>query len=76
VPPSIEALHARLLARRTESEEDLAVRRRDAEYELSRKAEYDHVVVNETDQIERTAAEIDAIIAAEHHEHASRRIRV
>lgn len=76
VPPSIEALQDRLVARKTESEADMERRRRDAAMELSRQGDYDHVVVNETNQIERTAAAIDAIIAAEHQKHAARRIRV
>lgn len=76
VPPSLEALEARLVGRSTESEADMARRRRDAAYELSRQGDYDHVVVNETDEIERTAEAIDAIIEAEHRDHADRRIRV
>jgi guanylate kinase len=76
VPPSIEALEARLTGRSTESPEDLARRREDAADELSRQADYDHVVVNETDQIDGTAERIDAIIAAEHELFPDRRIRV
>jgi guanylate kinase len=76
VPPSLEALHARLVGRSTESPADLERRRADAEYELSRAADYDHVVVNETDQVDRTAADIDAISAAEHARHPDRRIVV
>jgi len=76
VPPSLEALEARLVGRSTESPADLERRRRDAAYELSRQADYDHVVVNETDQIDRTAEQIDAIITAEHGRFATRRIRV
>ena len=76
VPPSLEALHERLLGRSTESPADLERRRLDAEYELSRASDYDHVVVNETDQIDRTAERIDAIIAAEHARFPDRRIVV
>lgn len=76
VPPSLEALQQRLVGRSTDSPEDLARRRADAAYELSRQGDYDHVVRNETDQIERTAVEIDAIIEAEHREHADRRLIV
>ena len=76
VPPSLEALEARLAGRSTESPADLARRREDAAYELSRQADYDHVVVNETDQIDSTAERIDAIIAAEHLRFADRRILV
>ena len=76
VPPSLEALDARLVGRSTETPEDLEIRRRNAAIELSRKDEYDHVVVNETDEIDRTAEQIDAIIAAEHERYADRRIVV
>jgi guanylate kinase len=76
VPPSLEALETRLVGRSTESPADLERRRRDAAFELSRQADYDHVVVNETDQIDRTAERIDAIIAAEHGRYAERRILV
>jgi guanylate kinase len=76
VPPSLEALQERLVGRSTESPADLERRRADAEYELSRAADYDHVVVNETDQVDRTAEQIDAIIAAEHARHPDRRIVV
>lgn len=76
VPPSLEALEARLVGRSTESPADLERRRRDAAFELSRQADYDHVLVNETDLIDRTAEQIDAIIAAEHAHFGARRIRV
>ncbi len=76
VPPSIEELDARLTRRSTEAPRDLEIRRRNAAIELSRQDEYDHVVVNETDRIDETAEEIDAIIAAEHERFADRRIRV
>ena len=76
VPPSLEELHARLVGRSTEQPRDLEIRRRNAAIELSRKDEYDHVVVNETDMIDATAEQIDAIIAAEHERFADRRIHV
>ncbi|CAN5427448.1 guanylate kinase [soil metagenome] len=73
-PPSIEALVGRLRGRGTETAEDLARRQRDAADELARQDEYDHVVVNETGLPERTAAEIEEIIRAEHAVHPDRRI--
>jgi guanylate kinase len=76
VPPSLEALEARLVGRSTETSAELERRRQDAEYELSQRADYDHVVVNETDQIDRTAERIDAIIAAEHARYPDRRVLV
>jgi guanylate kinase len=76
VPPSIEILRERLVGRNTEASTDLERRFRDAAHELARQAEYDHVVINETDQLERTAQAIDDIIAAEHERYPDRRLVV
>ena len=76
VPPSLEALFHRLRNRATESVEELELRQRNAAVELARAGDYDHVVVNETDQVDRTAQRIDEIIAAEHARRKSRRVRV
>jgi guanylate kinase len=76
VPPSLEALFQRLRARATETADQLELRQRNAAIELARAEDYDHVVVNETGQIERTAAIIHAIIADEHARHPGRRVRV
>jgi guanylate kinase len=66
VPPSLEELNRRLVARSTETPEQLARRQHDAAIELASQGDYDHVVVNETDQVDTTAEEIEQIIAAEH----------
>lgn len=76
IPPSLEALFDRLRSRATESADELEVRQRDAAIELARQDDYDHVVVNETGKVERTADRIEAIIAGEHAAHAGRRVRV
>jgi len=76
IPPSLETLFARLRARATENADELEIRQRDAAIELARQDDYDHVVVNETGQVERTADHIDAIIAEERAAHAGRRVRV
>ena len=76
VPPSMEALFQRLRSRATESADELELRQRNAAIELARQGDYDRVVVNETGEVERTAAEIEAIIEQEKRRHASRRIRV
>jgi guanylate kinase len=76
VPPSLEELFNRLRTRATETAEQLEVRQRDAAIELARQNDYDHVVPNETDQVERTAQRIDQIIAEEHLKHPDRRVRV
>lgn len=76
VPPSLEALFQRLKSRATESAHQLELRQRNAAVELARQDDYDYVVVNETGQVERTAARIHEIIAAEHAAHPDRRIRL
>jgi guanylate kinase len=76
VPPSKEELFERLRSRATESADELEVRQRDAAIELARQGDYDHVVLNETGQVERTAEAIEAIIAEEHRRHPDRRVRV
>ena len=72
----MEALFGRLRARATETADQLELRQRNAAIELARQEDYDHVVVNETGQVERTAETIDAIIADTHRLHPTRRVRV
>ena len=55
VPPSLEALFQRLRSRATETADELELRQRNAAIELARQGDYDHVVVNETGEVERTA---------------------
>lgn len=62
-PPSLEVLKARLKGRGTDSPESLAVRIRNAEIELARAGEFQHVVVN--DDLDTAVNEVKAIIAAE-----------
>jgi guanylate kinase len=76
VPPSLEALFQRLRSRATESADELELRQRNAAVELARQGDYDRVVVNETDEVDRTAAEIEAIIVQEKRRHVGRRIRI
>ncbi len=76
IPPSLETLFDRLRSRATETADELEVRQRDAAVELARQDDYDHVVVNETGLVGRTADVIDAIIAEERAAHAGRRVRV
>jgi guanylate kinase len=76
VPPSLETLFARLRSRATETADELELRQRNAAIELARQEDYDHVVVNETGQVDRTAERIDAIVAAERARHPRRRIRL
>lgn len=76
VPPSLEALFQRLRSRATENADELELRQRNAAIELARQGDYDHVVVNETGEIERTAAEIEAIIEQDKRRNSERRIRI
>jgi guanylate kinase len=76
IPPTLEALFSRLRARATETVDELELRQRNAAIELARQEDYDHVVVNETGQVERTAERIERIIAEERALHPTRRVRV
>ncbi len=76
VPPSLEDLFVRLQSRATESANELDIRQRNAALELAHQDDYDYVVVNETGEVERTAARIDQIIRAEKAAHPDRRTRV
>ncbi len=76
VPPSMEALFQRLRSRATETAGELELRQRNAAIELARQGDYDRVVVNETGEVERTAAEIEAIIAQEKRRHPDRVVRL
>jgi guanylate kinase len=63
-PPSTEELLTRLTGRNTESPEGLAIRQREALIELGLAKDYEHVVCNR--DVDETAREILALIAAEH----------
>ncbi|MDH4143147.1 MAG: guanylate kinase [Chloroflexota bacterium] len=76
IPPTLETLFSRLRARATESADELEIRQRNAAIELARQHDYDHVVVNETGQVARTAERIEEILASERRRHADRRVRV
>ena len=76
VPPSLEDLFSRLRNRATETADELDIRQRNAAIELARAEDYDYVVLNETDQVERTAERIDDIVNAEKAAHPDRRTRI
>jgi guanylate kinase len=76
IPPTLEALFQRLRSRATETADELELRQRNAAIELARQDDYDHVVINETGQVDRTAERIEEIIADERVRHADRRVRV
>lgn len=76
MPPTMEDLFDRLRRRGSESDESLAVRRRNAEMEMAASTDYDHVVVNETDRPGEAADRIWEIIHAEARREPPRQVRV
>lgn len=60
VPPSVDALIARLTGRKSESQETLALRLRNARIELQEAERYQHVVVN--DDLENAVHRVSTII--------------
>jgi len=64
---SEDKLVRRLRARKTETPDELKMRIATARQELKRASNFDYVVLNREDQIDRTVDTIEAIIRAEHH---------
>lgn len=73
---SEEELLARLRARRTESEEALRHRLETARQELDCIPEFDYVVVNRRDALDRAVDDVAAIIRAEHCRATPRQVRL
>ena len=65
LPPSVEVLMTRLMARKSETHEALRIRLRSALNELQAIDEYEYVVVN--DSLEHAVAAVSSIIDAETH---------
>ena len=63
LPPSFEILNARLTARATEKQDDLALRLRNSFIEVSRFGEFEYIVIN--DSVDRASADLKRIILAE-----------
>ncbi|HEY2963944.1 MAG TPA: guanylate kinase [Pyrinomonadaceae bacterium] len=63
LPPSYEVLRERLIARGTDTPEELKVRLRNAPDELRQYSAFDYVIIN--DEVERAAAQLASIIYAE-----------
>ena len=62
LPPSYEVLRVRLIARKSESLDALAVRLRNARAEVEQYRAFDYVILN--DEVERAAAQLAAVIYA------------
>jgi guanylate kinase len=76
MPPSMQALEARLRKRRTEPEEYLKIRLHAARLEMNEVDKFDYVIVNEDDALDETVALLHAIIQAEHCRVRPRRIEL
>jgi len=63
LPPSFEVLRHRLIARGTDTPEELEIRLRNAPQELKSYSTFDYVIIN--DDADRAAAQLAAIVAAE-----------
>lgn len=71
---SEQELVERLEKRKTESSQDLKLRIATARQEFKRIGEFDYVVVNRENQLDETVNTIRAIIDAEHHRVAPRKV--
>jgi guanylate kinase len=63
LPPSFEVLRERLLARQTESPDDVQMRLRNSKAEVGRWKEFDYVIIN--DEINRATLDLQAVLLAE-----------
>jgi guanylate kinase len=63
LPPSFEVLRRRLIARGTDSAEELELRLRNAPEELKEYSKFNYVIIN--DDVERASAQLAAIVLAE-----------
>ena len=63
LPPSYEVLRQRLIARGTDTAEELELRMRNAPDELRQYSAFDYVIIN--DEVDRAAGQLAAIIYAE-----------
>jgi guanylate kinase len=63
LPPSVEILRQRLIARGTDLPEELELRLKNAPVELRHYKAFDYVIIN--DQVERAAGQLGCIIEAE-----------
>lgn len=74
MPPSLEALDARLTQRGSEGAADQALRRSNAVAEIAAAADYDRVIVNETGHAGEAAEQIWEVIQAEARRDPPRRV--
>ena len=72
--PSDSELERRLRGRRSESEESLATRIEQAQYELQEAEKFDYTVVHHTDATDEAALKIEDIIRRERHRDPPRKV--
>jgi guanylate kinase len=65
VPDRFSNLRERLLARRTETNEEIARRLEIAQHEMKFIRRFDYIVVNEQDRSEQAVRDLEAILQAE-----------
>lgn len=65
-PESMEVLGHRLVARKSESEEEVKLRLTNAAYEMEQQQWYDYLVINQTGRLDIAVEKVKAIIQAEH----------
>ncbi|HST05250.1 MAG TPA: guanylate kinase [Chloroflexia bacterium] len=75
-PPSMQALASRLYHRKTEDPQELANRLKLARAEMQDVSDFDYVVVNKSQALDETVAQIEAIILAEKCRVHPRKIRL
>jgi guanylate kinase len=63
LPPSFAVLKARLIARQTESDEELAIRLRNSRGEVEDYKDFDYVIIN--DEVEKAISDLKTAILAE-----------
>ena len=63
LPPSFEVLKERLTLRKTESDEALALRLKNAAMEVARFQEFDYVIIN--DKVDKATLDLQSVIYAE-----------
>ena len=73
-PPDMEKLKDRLLGRGSDSQNDTTLRLEEARKELEQASLYDHIVVNEENNVPRTVAKINNIIISEKNRSPARKM--
>jgi guanylate kinase len=76
VPSNQEEWFKRLGGRSHRNEKDIGTRIETAKEELVSAKDFDYIVVNSQNKLDETVQKIEAIITAEHHKAAPRKINI